>query len=148
MTLEGNEVLYRLVAKANGNYIDEITLYSIRQQNSMMHGPFQRFIRIFRKYSWILWILGRFITSTIYCCCKHWSIYCLNSIDNSSGGSRNFDRGVPNHPNHKVGGGQNLCFSKQTFFFFTFSVHISSASSMKVIKKKKRDTKKKGKNKI
>ena len=51
-----------------------------------------------------------------------------------SGGSRNFDRGVPNHPNHKVGGGQNLCFSKKTFFFFsffhifTFSVHISSAS--------------------
>ena len=24
----------------------------------------------------------------------------------------------PNHPNHKVGGGQNLCFSKKTFFFF------------------------------
>ena len=75
-----------------------------------------------------------------------------------SGGSRNFDRGVPNHPNHKVGGGQNLCFSKQTLFFFfffsffhifTFSVHISSASSMEVIKKKKKKGyKKKGKKKF
>ena len=40
VTLAENEVLYRLAAKANGNYIDELTLYSIRQQNSMMHGPF------------------------------------------------------------------------------------------------------------
>ena len=45
--------------------------------------------------------------------------------------------GDPNHPNHKVGGGQNLCFSKKTFFFFRcftsffpFSEHFSSPKSI------------------
>ena len=42
VTLEENEVLYRLMARTfnNGRYLEELTLYSTRQQNSRMHGPF------------------------------------------------------------------------------------------------------------
>ena len=42
VTLEENEFLYRLVARTfnNGMYLDELTLYSTRQQNSRMHDPF------------------------------------------------------------------------------------------------------------
>ena len=35
-----------------------------------------------------------------------------------------------NHPNHKVGGGQKLCFSKKTFFRISFHFpHFQSISS-------------------
>ena len=38
---EENEVLHRLIARTNdGTYLRQLTLYSIRQQNSTMYGPF------------------------------------------------------------------------------------------------------------
>ena len=42
VTLEENEVLYRLMARTfnSGRYLEELTFYSTRQQNSRMHGPF------------------------------------------------------------------------------------------------------------
>ena len=44
VTLKENEVLYRLIAKTSGGtYLSQLTLYSIRQQNSRMHGPFGGF---------------------------------------------------------------------------------------------------------
>ena len=42
VTLAENEVLYRLMARtfSNSFYLEELTLFSTRQQNSRMHGPF------------------------------------------------------------------------------------------------------------
>ena len=40
VTLAENEVLYRLMARTFSRYLVELTLFSTRQQNSRMHGPF------------------------------------------------------------------------------------------------------------
>ena len=42
VTLEENEILHRLMARTfnSGRYLEELTFYSTRQQNSRMHGPF------------------------------------------------------------------------------------------------------------
>ena len=40
VTLENDEVLYRLVAKTSGTYVDQLILYTTQQNYSTMHGPY------------------------------------------------------------------------------------------------------------